>query len=245
MRTTKIALLSFVMALMALPAISYARTTSQVGLRQVVVRVKGRHTLNNAFKMERFTANVSRSNLKASTADLSARRAAGKLARTLKGKLVKQFGVKGAKIAKSIKISNQAEMSKASYSYRNKNSKIDRAAYRVTLDLPLKGNKRVRGMLRDLYQDTMKPEVDRYGYSSSRGIQTKAMVDQKSVDRAVAKIVKERVSGAKKIARESLRAQGKTGKLQGVEISSYNWTWRGPTEVDVDVKAAFGFKAAR
>jgi hypothetical protein len=201
-------------------------------------------TLTNAFRQERFTANVSRSNLKASTADLSARRAAGKLARTLKGKLVKQFGAKGAKIAKSIKIADQAEMSKTSYNYRNRNTKVDRASYRVTLELTLKGNKRVRGMLRDLYQDIMKPEENRYSYSS-QGIQTKAIVDQKAIDRAVAKIVKDRVSGAKKIARESLRAQGKTGKLQGVEISSYNWTWRGPTEVDVDVKAAFGFKAGR
>jgi hypothetical protein len=243
MRTLRTTLALFVVSLMLLPA-AYAQNV-KVGLNQVIVNVKGRHKLNNSIRQELFTANVTRSHDRASTADLSARRAAGKLARQLKQQLTTKFGAKGAAIARTIAISNQAEMTNYSYYSNNKNAKVDRATYQVSLTLPLKGNKRVRGMLRDLYQDVMKPEYDRWGYQINRGLEIEAKVDQKAVDKAVAQIAKERIAGARKIAQTSLRELGRTGKLQGVEIQSYNWTWRGPTEVDVSLKAAFGFQGKK
>lgn len=245
MRTLKIALVTFSLSLMLLPAISFAQRV-QVGMKQVIVNVKGRHKLDNAIRMEKFRMPITRSHVRASTADLSARRAAGRLARQIQGALVKKFGAKGKAIAKTVKISSQAQMNSGySYSYRNRNHRTDRATYNVSVTLPLKGNKRVRGMLRDAFQDIMKPETDRYGYSRTPNLQVERVLDQKALDKAVAGIVKERIQGAKKIAQKSLQEIGRTGKLQGAEIQSYNWSWRGPTEVDVNLKAAFGFQAKK
>ena len=233
----------FIAGLAMISSEAIARGPSvNVGMKQVKVRMSGRHNLMNVKTADRIYLTVSRRHKNGATARRSARRAIGKLQRELRADLISKYGVKkGGAIAKTMKIQKFADMSEQGW----RSQGVDRAAYTMEVVVPKKGHMRVRDSLIEKLQNTMQPEYDRYGYRSQRNYRTESVLDQKKIDTQVAKLVKSQIKSARAIATQGLKAQGRTGKLQGADISSYNWTWRGPTQIDVTVNAAFGFEAAK
>jgi|GEM_PF-7133346 hypothetical protein len=238
MRTMRLTMVLFVAGLFILPANTFAAPRVQVGLKQVKVTQRKRVRIEAATH-ELYTATVSRRHEKASTADLSARRAIGKLARSLEARLVAAYGDKGKAIAGTMQISANAE-----FTENWRNQKVDRAAYKLTVRMPLaRGHKRARAMMRDTLQEIMKPEWNRWDYRSQGSVRSEKIIDDKAVNKAIAAVVSTGVENARAIAKRGLKEAGRPTQLEGADISAHTWSWRGPQEVDVTMTSAFGFQA--